>query len=35
MPVGDAQLNMINKALSGTQPLDPLLQIYPEDWRWS
>ena len=35
MPVNYAQLNMINKDLKGTQPLDPLLQIYPENWRWS
>jgi peptide/nickel transport system substrate-binding protein len=35
MPVNYAQLNMINKNLKGTQPLDPLLQIYPEQWRWS
>ena len=35
MPVNYAQLNMINKNLKGTQPLDPLLQIYPENWRWS
>jgi hypothetical protein len=26
---------MINKDLKGTQPLDPLQQIYPENWRWS
>ena len=35
MPVNYAQLNEINKDLKGTQPLDPLLQIYPENWRWS
>jgi peptide/nickel transport system substrate-binding protein len=35
MPTNYAQLNMINKNLKGTQPLDPLLQIYPENWRWS
>lgn len=35
MPVNYAQLNMINKNLQGTGPLDPLLQIYPENWRWS
>ncbi len=35
MPVADPQLNEINKNLKGTTPLDPLLQIYPENWRWS
>jgi peptide/nickel transport system substrate-binding protein len=35
MPVPDAQLAEINKNLKGTGPLDPLLQIYPENWRWS
>ncbi len=35
MPVAYAQLSAINKALHGTGPQDPLLQIYPESWRWS
>lgn len=35
MPVQYAQLAMINKDLKGTVPLDPLLEIYPEQWRWS
>jgi peptide/nickel transport system substrate-binding protein len=35
MPVAYPQLNEINKNLKGTGPLDPLLQIYPENWRWS
>jgi peptide/nickel transport system substrate-binding protein len=35
MPAAYAQLSEINKALKGTQPQDPLLQIYPESWRWS
>jgi peptide/nickel transport system substrate-binding protein len=35
MPVPYAQLAEINKNLKGTGPLDPLLQIYPENWRWS
>ena len=35
LPVADAQLSEINKDLKGTGPQDPLLQIYPENWRWS
>ncbi len=35
MPVAYAQLSEINKDLKGTGPQDPLLQIYPENWRWS
>jgi len=35
LPTSYSQLNMINKDLKGTQPLDPLQQIYPENWRWS
>jgi peptide/nickel transport system substrate-binding protein len=35
MPVQYAQLSEINKDLKGTGPQDPLLQIYPENWRWS
>ena len=35
MPVAYAQLSEINKDLKGTAPQDPLLQIYPENWRWS
>ena len=35
MPVYYAQLSEINKDLRGTGPQDPLLQIYPENWRWS
>ena len=35
MPAAYAQLTEVNKALKGTQPQDPLLQIYPERWRWS
>ncbi len=35
MPVAYAELSAINKALNGTGPQDPLLQIYPESWRWS
>ncbi len=34
-PAAYAQLSEINKALKGTEPQDPLLQIYPETWRWS
>jgi peptide/nickel transport system substrate-binding protein len=34
-PVQDYELAEINKALKGAVPLDPLLQIYPENWRWS
>ena len=35
LPVAYAQLSEINKDLKGTDPQDPLLQIYPENWRWS
>jgi len=35
LPVAYAQLSEINKDLQGTGPQDPLLQIYPENWRWS
>ena len=35
MPMQYAQLSEINKDLKGTGPQDPLLQIYPENWRWS
>ncbi len=35
LPVAEAQLSEINKDLQGTGPQDPLLQIYPENWRWS
>jgi peptide/nickel transport system substrate-binding protein len=35
MPDQYYQLTEINKDLKGTGPLDPLLQIYPENWRWS
>ncbi len=35
MPVAYAQLSEINKDLKGATPQDPLLQIYPENWRWS
>jgi peptide/nickel transport system substrate-binding protein len=35
LPVGYGQLSMVNKDLRGTFPQDPLLQIYPENWRWS
>jgi peptide/nickel transport system substrate-binding protein len=35
MPVAYAQLSEINKDLKGTGPQDPLLNIYPENWRWS
>jgi peptide/nickel transport system substrate-binding protein len=34
-PVQDYQLAEINKALKDTGPLDPLLHLYPESWRWS
>jgi peptide/nickel transport system substrate-binding protein len=34
-PVQDYQLAEINLALKGTGPLDPLLHLYPESWRWS
>jgi peptide/nickel transport system substrate-binding protein len=34
-PVQDYELAEINKALKGTESLDPLLQIYPENWHWS
>ena len=35
LPVAYGQLSMINKNLRGAVPQDPLLQIYPENWRWS
>jgi peptide/nickel transport system substrate-binding protein len=35
MPDQYYELTEINKNLKGTGPLDPLLQIYPENWRWS
>ena len=35
MPTAYAQLSEINKDLKGTGPQDPLLNIYPENWRWS
>jgi peptide/nickel transport system substrate-binding protein len=35
MPTSYAQLSEINKDLKGATPQDPLLQIYPENWRWS
>jgi peptide/nickel transport system substrate-binding protein len=35
IPVEDYTLAEVNKALKGTSPLDPLLDIYPEAWRWS
>jgi hypothetical protein len=35
VPVPDYALAEVNKALQGTGPLDPLLEIYPENWRWS
>ena len=35
IPVEDYALAEINKALKGAGPLDPLLEIYPEAWRWS
>jgi peptide/nickel transport system substrate-binding protein len=35
LPTPDAQLSEINKDLKGTGPQDPLLQLYPENWRWS
>ena len=35
VPVPDYALAEVNKALQGTVPLDPLLEIYPENWRWS
>ena len=35
MPDQYYQLTEINKNLKGTGPFDPLLQIYPENWRWS
>lgn len=35
MPTAYYALNEINNHLQGTQPLDPLLNIYPEDWSWS
>jgi peptide/nickel transport system substrate-binding protein len=34
-PVQDYELAEVNKALKGTGPLDPLLEISPENWRWS
>ncbi len=34
-PVQDYELAEINRALKGAVPLDPLLHIYPESWRWS
>ena len=35
IPVQDYALAEVNKALKGARPLDPLLEIYPEAWRWS
>ncbi len=35
LPVAYGQLSMVNKDLQGTFPQDPILQIYPENWRWS
>ena len=35
MPTPYYQLNAINSHLHGAVPLDPLLQIYPENWYWS
>jgi peptide/nickel transport system substrate-binding protein len=35
VPVPDYALAEINKALKGTGPLDPLLEIFPENWHWS
>ena len=34
-PVQDYELAEVNKALKGTGPLDPFLEINPENWRWS
>jgi peptide/nickel transport system substrate-binding protein len=35
MPTAYYQLNEINNHLKGATPLDPLLQLYPEEWSWS
>jgi peptide/nickel transport system substrate-binding protein len=35
MPTAYYALNEINSHLQGVGPLDPLLQIYPEEWSWS
>ena len=35
MPTSYGQLSEVNKDLKGTDPQDPLLEIYPENWRWS
>jgi hypothetical protein len=35
IPVQDYAVTEINKDLKGARPLDPLLEIYPEAWRWS
>lgn len=35
MPTAYPQLSVINTKLNGTQPQDPLLSIYPENWSWS
>jgi peptide/nickel transport system substrate-binding protein len=35
LPTAYSQLTMVNKDLKGTGPQDPLLNIYPENWRWS
>ncbi|HUY98148.1 MAG TPA: ABC transporter substrate-binding protein [Verrucomicrobiae bacterium] len=33
MPVGDYQLSLIRRSLTGALPQDPLLNLYPEAWR--
>jgi len=35
VPTPFAQLSLINTHLQGTEPQDPLLQLYPETWSWS
>ena len=35
LPTIYSQLSEVNTHLQGTQPQDPLLQIYPENWSWS
>jgi peptide/nickel transport system substrate-binding protein len=35
MPTPYFQLNEVSNHLQGTEPLDPLLSFYPENWYWS
>ncbi len=35
MPLSYYQLSVVTSRLRGTQPQDPFLNIYPEQWRWA